>query len=73
MRRLGGQAGALPQGWRGAGSALAVSAWCKTEAIWFCGRALRGDDLGVSIPPAQDMAQKTHKTLCSESAQARLS
>lgn len=56
-----------------AGSALAVSAWCKAEAIWFCVGALRAGDLGGSVAPAQDTAQKTHKTLCSESAQARLS
>lgn len=63
----------LPQGWRSAGGALAVSAWCKAGAIWFCGRALRRGDLGASVLPAQDMAQKTHETLCRESAQARLS
>lgn len=58
MRRLGGQAGALPQGWHGAGPALASPARCKAKAMGFWGQALHGGDLWVSILPAQDVAQR---------------
>lgn len=73
MRRLGGQAGAVPQGWHSVGTALAIPAWCKAKAMGVWGQALHGGDLWVSILPAQDVAQKTHNTLCSAAARAQLS
>jgi len=47
--RPGGRTAALPQGWRGPGSALPISAWRKAEAVWLCGRAPRRGNLGVPI------------------------
>lgn len=56
-----------------AGTARAPLWLLLLGAKLFCGQALHGGDLWVSILPAQDVAQKTHKTLRSASAQAQLS
>lgn len=55
------------------GTALAIPARCKAEAMGFWGEALHGGDLWVPTLPAQDMAQRMHNTLHSASAQAQLS
>lgn len=52
------------------GTALAIPAQSKVEAMGFWGEALHRGDLWVSTLPAQDVAQKMHNTLHSASSTA---